>query len=654
MFKDFMHRFSGNRHPVAAGARPGTKPAVPSATRGGAARVQPVVRAQPAAQGQVRVQPPVRAPHPVATADARAVRPPRSPVPPAQRDAAKGAGTALVPAAADTARVQRRVAATDGQVEGFLAFTGDVLTAEEGDLSAADRLARSAVAFLGDGTLLVHKANPISPESMEVRDAVRRLGRHVVQEFTVELDVIRRVHEAAMRRKGGVRSRGRAGETLQKMQHEVLGLINEAVRRKASDIHITVGRYEAQQRMRLDGVMESVRQSPSDWASDLCAAAFNMADASDPSYRPYEFQGARISEINTPLPEGVQSLRLQFNPLPNGGRYLVARLLYASSNVDVGGDVDTLGYSRVHIEQIRRMRRKTEGINVISGPTGSGKSTTLHRALIALMHEKRNQINVVTVEDPVEFIIPGAVQLNVVNASGDDERAAKFQAAINAALRDDPDVIMIGEIRDQPSSHLAFAAAMTGHQVWASLHANNAMSILDRFRDQKVEMYKLGDPTLVTGLIGQRLIRRLCPKCRLTLGDARARNLVARDVLHDIDRICEAVPNPGVHFANPDPVGCTCRGGYTGREVVAETIVPDQDFMVSVRAGDKAAGHRYWLDKLDGLTMLEHGAQKMIRGLCDPRDVEDKVGELCGVGDGRFKRIFGELFDDAQAGCGQG
>ena len=76
--------------------------------------------------------------------------------------------------------------------------------------------------------------------------------------------------------------------------------------------------------------------------------------------------------------------------------------------------------------------------------------------------------------------------------------------------------------------------------------------------------------------------------------------------------------------------------------------------MVSVRAGDKAAGHRYWLDKLDGLTMLEHGAQKMIRGLCDPRDVEDKVGELCGVGDGRFKRIFGELFDDAQAGCGQG
>jgi len=395
--------------------------------------------------------------------------------------------------------------------------------------------------------------------------------------------------------------------------------------------------------MRKDGVMTNIRQVRADWASDLCAAAFNMADASDSSYRTHEYQGARISEIRTPLPEGVQAIRLQFNPLPNGGRYMVARLLYANSVVDYEGDVDTLGYAASHIEQLRRMRRKPFGINIISGPTGSGKSTTLQRALVALMREKRNQVNVITIEDPPEYVIAGAAQLPVLNAATEEERNEKFRAAITAALRSDPDVIMIGEIRDRSSSALAFTAAMTGHQVWASLHTNDAISILDRLKDQGIENYKLSDHTLVTGLIGQRLIRKLCPHCRIPFADAKKSKIVTPSLLHGLEKIFAAGAKPdGVFFAGSGKTKqCRCREGYIGREVVAEVICPDAGFMRFVRDGNKIEAVEYWISELGGITILEHAIQKALAGTCDPRDVEDKAGELRGFDEKRAEAVLG-------------
>jgi general secretion pathway protein E len=558
-------------------------------------------------------------------------------------------GRALVPADPGTPGRRRAnaVTPTDEQIDAVLSYTGDVSTALGGAVRTTDKQRKVAAFLDGLSILLVHKENILSPLSMEVREQIRRGHRAIRAEYLVELDVIRRVYEAEEKRQSGGRStRGRGGEALQQMQHEVLNLIGEAARRRASDVHVTVGRHEALVRFRADGVMIPIRQIPSATAGDICAAAFNMADASDPSYRLMDYQGARISEIRTPLPEGVQSVRLQFNPLPNSGRYLIMRLLYANSAKGSQGDVDTLGYAPVHVEQIQEMRRKPYGINIICGPTGSGKSTTLQRALTALMREKRQQISVITIEDPPEFVIPGAAQLPVTNATTDEERNEKFRAA----LRSDPDVIMIGEIRDKASSGLAFAAAMTGHQVWASLHANDGVSILDRFRDQGVEPYKLGDHTLITGLIGQRLIRRVCPKCSLTYDSARKLGLLETHLIRDIERVCEAAGGrlDRVRIANPTPPQhCGCREGYTGREVIAETIRPNLGFMQCVRSGDKEGAVDYWLKELNGMTMLEHSAQKLVQGLCDPRDVADKAGNLEDIKDDRFSKVFGSLFQSS-------
>lgn len=532
------------------------------------------------------------------------------------------------------------------EMANLLAYKGGVPTAPGGIVETSDQ-ARTLTCYLGNGALLVSRTDPFNPNVMAVKQALKRAGLPVTTEFLVELDVIRRIYEAADRRFGNKRGGPRGGE-MQQMQAEFIKLVREAAARSCSDIHVTVERYEAQIRVRADGVMEKVAQHPSGWASDLCAAAFNMADASDASYRPLEYQGARVSDIKTPLPEGVQAVRLQFNPLPNGGRYMICRLLYTSSAAAQGGDVDSLGYTRVHIEQIRRMRKKPFGINVISGPTGSGKSTTLQRALTALMREKRGQVNIITIEDPPEYVIQGAAQLPVLNAQTDEERNEKFRQAISASLRSDPDIVMIGEIRDKASSSLAFAAAMTGHQVWASLHANDAISILDRFRDQQVEDYKLADHTLVTGLIGQRLIRKLCPHCKVPFHRANADGLLDFDLARQVMEVVPEEKVSGVHIARPG--GCEkCRNGYAGREVIAETIVPDLKFMKHARERDKVAAINYWLDELDGMTMLEHACQKMIRGLCDPRDVEDKAGEFIEFRRDRSEKVFGKLFDGAAA-----
>jgi general secretion pathway protein E len=450
------------------------------------------------------------------------------------------------------------------------------------------------------------------------------------------MEDIRKVYDADARRRG-LKDTGSDTATMQKA---VIELIAAAASSRCSDIHVEVKRFEAQIFLRSDGVMAKLRDMPSATAQDFCQAAFNMADASDASYKPYEFQGARITSLKTPLPEGVQAVRLQFNPLPDGGRYLVARLLYAQK-VGKQADIDELGYTRNQIFQIKRMRRKPIGINIISGPTGSGKSTTLQRSLDAALRDVNYEKNVITVEDPPEYEIVGARQLPVTNVKTEDERKEAFRAAIAASLRSDPDIVMIGEIRDFASASLAFQAAMTGHQVWASLHANSALAILDRLRDMGVELYRLSDETLVTGLIGQRLVRVLCPHCRLPFQKGIDDGILPADRARIVcDAIGEDMARSRVFVGNPKG-GCAhkCRSGYTGRTVVADVIQTDRNFMEMYGKGEKTKAHAYWLEHLEGVTMPENALLKCVSGLVDPREVEDKVGLIDEISPERFRTL---------------
>ena len=309
----------------------------------------------------------------------------------------------------------RGLEANEHQIKEILAYSGNLTTGthSEAELKISENQ-KQVIAIMEDGTVIVAKGDPLNPHLVSVKSLAKKSGIRVRRELAVDLEVIRKVYENAEKRQGGEERVNDAA----KMQRDFIELVRSAAAERASDIHVLLERFEAVVRIRSDGVMKTFRQMPADYTADLLAAAFAMADASDPSYKPYDYQGARISETSAALPTGIQAVRLQFNPLPNGGRYLIARLLYAQAS-ESGVDIDKLGYSDVHIRDIKTMRRKPFGINIISGPTGSGKSTTLQVALTALMEEKRFQTNVLTIEDPPEYVIKGAAQLPVTNAQTD-------------------------------------------------------------------------------------------------------------------------------------------------------------------------------------------------------------------------------------------
>lgn len=492
------------------------------------------------------------------------------------------------------------------------------LTAEGGPFDRGDNF-RAIVAFYADGRLMVSKSHVNNPQVISFMEEIRLGGYTNAVLQPVDIGVIAGCYE---KRGGGGQVVG-SGRDSARMRREVIELVGGLSKRRTSDIHIIVGETSCSVRARIDGSMQHVADWPAEYGHSFCAAAFAMADASDVNYQPYEYQGARCSNRkDLRLPEGVISLRMQFNPTTYGGRALIIRILYDSDD-RTKGDIADLGFAPEQVEDFEFLRAKPFGINIVAGPTGHGKSTTLQRNILAILREYKNNIAIFTVEDPPEYPIQGAVQMPVVNAASSEERAEAFTKAIAAALRSNPDRIMIGEVRDSSSAKLAFEAAMTGHQVWTTLHSNDAITIPFRLRDLHVEEYKLVDPTLLTGLVSQRLVRKLCPHCRRPVINSSD---LPHGVLGRLEEIEVPLNSVRIHNAK----GCEkCKfTGYSGRTIAAEMILPDEGFMDFVRKDQKGAAFDYWINELNGRTMVEYGIDLVQKGIASPLDAERVLGYL--------------------------
>lgn len=490
------------------------------------------------------------------------------------------------------------------------------LTAEGGPLDRGQQL-RQIAAYYSDGKMIVSKSHRSSPHILSLISEIRAGG---YPEPTIEGVELNRVQLSYERTVGSFDFRSKQDEV--RMRREVLNLVAEMSKKRVSDIHVVVYEQSCLVRARVAGAMEHVAEWPPEYGHSFCAAAFTMADAADVNYQPYEYQGARVSNRkDLQLPEGVISLRLQFNPTVYDGRAMIMRILYNTDD-KTAGDVTALGFTPEQLEDFEFLRSKPYGINIVAGPTGHGKSTTLQRNIIAILKEYNYNLAFYTVEDPPEYPIQGAVQMPVTNASTQEERAAQFTKAIAAAMRSNPDRMMIGEIRDAASASLAFEAAMTGHQVWTSLHSNDAITIPFRLRDLHVEDYKLCDPTLVTGMISQRLVRKLCKSCCLPVEEKElSYHLLAR---------FEAAQIPTERLRKRNPLGCPKCGntGYSSRTVVSEVIIPDNTFMDMVKHDRKMDAEQYWLTSLNGRNMMEHMVDRLRAGEVDPGDAERVVGPI--------------------------
>lgn len=514
-----------------------------------------------------------------------------------------------------------------------------VLSLSHGEYAIPDDL-REVMCLTSDMYLTVLSGSETSSPVLAYREKLKRRGvalkgirkcsigllRRIYAELSDEPDGTQKEIEAKRAAGGGMGTAVR--------QIEVMSLIREAVSRSASDIHITVHRNFATIAFRIHGDMYKVRELSEVVCREMCSSIYqSMCDVAEETYKPHLFQDARI-KADFVKRVGLYGSRVASGPTDDGSR-MVIRLLY-----DSGKSIPTLkqlGYLPEQISLIETMREQTSGINILSGATGSGKSTTLVSVLSEIIDEARHAgaskhveneaeefwgVSVVTIEDPPEYTIKGAVQ-TPLGADKTDESTIRlaWTRAIAACMRQDPDIMMIGEIRDAGSARAAFDAAMTGHGVWTTVHTTDAIGIMSRLSGLDVPTDRLLDPEIVTGLINQSLAQRLCPHCSLTWQEKK--DGLAKGLR---DRIRDYCDTDTVRFRGP---GCEhCSHGITGRVVVAETIMPNLAFMETLGKKGKAQAKLYWIDHMHGITKCMAMIRRINEGLIDPENAESSVCSL--------------------------
>ena len=321
------------------------------------------------------------------------------------------------------------------------------------------------------------------------------------------------------------------------------GVISQAIKKRASDIHFEPYENQFIIRYRIDGILQEILSQNSRIAP-LIISRLKIISRLDISERRLP-QDGRVS-----LSMGSKNVDVRVSTLPSSyGERIVLRLLDKQS---AQINIDDLGLDQKILKNYKSTLKSSEGIILVTGPTGSGKTTTLYAGLRYLSDSSQN---ILTVEDPIEYTLQGIGQTQVNAKTGYD-----FAAGLRSMLRQDPDVVMVGEVRDQETARIAIQASLTGHLVLSTVHTNSAVGAITRLRDMGIESFLLAS-SLKT-IISQRLVRRLCGKCKSSepISTAMAKKFNIKDKIEVFS-----------------PQGCkNCEGtGYYGRIAIAESVQVD-------------------------------------------------------------------------------
>src|SRR5574344_477971 len=324
-------------------------------------------------------------------------------------------------------------------------------------------------------------------------------------------------------------------------------IIMDGIKQKASDIHFDPYEKGLKIRIRIDGALRDYSIVPLYVQKNLITrikiiAGMNITESRVPQ------DGA----IKNTLDKTAIDLRVSSLPTKFGEKIVIRILDYSMSS----SGIEELDFNKENYQKVLKMISVPNGIILVTGATGTGKSTTVYSILQRLNTEDRN---IITVEDPIEMNIEGINQVQVIPEIG-----LTFASALRSILRQDPDIIMIGEIRDNETARIAVRASITGHLVLSTIHTNNSLNTIERLLDMEVERYLLG--SALSGIISQRLVKKLCPKCRESRPTTPYEKLVFKKALGlDIESIYH-------------PVGCNeCINGYRGRIALQEVLVINQD-----------------------------------------------------------------------------
>jgi type II secretory ATPase GspE/PulE/Tfp pilus assembly ATPase PilB-like protein len=469
--------------------------------------------------------------------------------------------------------------------------------------------ARKIICFTSSGDLYISSSHE---KSYWVLAFIDKLRRNNVK-FSIKTASIEEITQFYL---SNVSSVGEQSQSSGR-QEEVISIVRNALELKASDIHIIVRENVTHIKYRVDGELRRYQDLSEGDGNDICATIYQtMCDVAEPVFNPRRSQDARL--MSSALEKcGLYGGRIATRPT-DAGLLMVIRLLYdrGSNNLEL----EHLGYTEEQISLVNRMTLRRFGINILSGPTGSGKSTTLECVLKRIIKQRQGKAHVLTLEDPPEYRINGAVQTPIqCDKNNDDAVSKEWARAISNAMRLDPDILMCGEVRDLHSAVATFRAAMTGHGVWTTVHANDALAILSRLEDIGVSPAIMTDATLVTGLISQVLTRKLCLHCRKPWHQHE----------HNIEesmrkRIAKYCKTDQVYFRGE---GCEKCGfsGIKGRTVVAEVVEPDDKLMDIYCKQGKNAARRYWVENLNGLTRNHILIHMINKGIVDPCEGERDV-----------------------------
>lgn len=362
-------------------------------------------------------------------------------------------------------------------------------------------------------------------------------------------------------------------------------IIYTAAQAGASDIHFDPSEKNIKVRFRIDGILIDYTIIPENIRKNLIA-------------RLKIISGMDITESRLPQDGAIKTmikdinLDMRVSSLPtNEGEKIVIRILDYSSSLN---GLESLGFSPKNLIKMKELIKEPNGIILVTGATGSGKSTTVY-SLLQLLNTPK--VNLVTVEDPVEMNIDGINQIQV-----NSEIGLTFANVLRSILRQDPDIIMIGEIRDDETAKIAVRASITGHLVLSTLHTNNALNTIERLRDMDVETYLLASS--LNGIVSQKLARRICPHCmKKRPAIEYEKKLIKANLGIDVTELAYAE-------------GCDkCVGGYKGRIAIHEVLVITQEIRDAIANGVPKEELRKLVYTNDTTTLLQDGLQKVIQNI---------------------------------------
>ena len=361
-------------------------------------------------------------------------------------------------------------------------------------------------------------------------------------------------------------------------------ILVDASNKGASDIHFDPHEDFMKIRIRIDGALSDYAEVPNSIKKNLVTRIKIIA-------------GMNITETRLPQDGAIKAtlqginldLRVSCLPTMNGEKIVIRILDYSMSS----SGLENLGFSKSNYEKVLKIISQPNGIILVTGATGSGKSTTVYSILQRLNKE---DTNIITVEDPIEMNIEGINQVQT-----NSEIGLTFANALRSILRQDPNVIMIGEIRDTETARIAVRASITGHIVLSTIHTNSSLNTIERLLDMDVERYLLASS--LEGIISQKLARKLCPHCRRLRKTNDYEKELFKKVLHrDVDEIYSAE-------------GCEiCGNGYKGRIAIHEVLIVDQKIKDAISSNLRKDELRRLVYTSDVTTLLQDGLEKVVEG----------------------------------------